>query len=156
MKTNHNVDTRTLALLISCILLCGCATTPKIVPTEADAKKAAAWIKNESGFIETATCALTQAGVYAFEKDSVERAHTIAVMNTLASNLNLLVTNKKVDPDSIRDALKVKEPYVGSIIGSISSLFEAKLELFEQNGYSDAILEAVRAISKGISDGTAQ
>lgn len=148
-----------MKILLICIAsfgLIGCATEPNVILTPEDrAHIAATWVADKSGLIEAAVQGLTQAGIYGFEKDSQERAHTIAAVHVLAANLNALVNSGRVDPDSIRSALDIKEEYIGGIIAGVEPIIANYITIFQKNGYADLTIEIVKAVSKGMEDATA-
>jgi hypothetical protein len=140
-------------LIGSLWIFCGCNTVKENV-TEAKAEQAASWVKERQGFIEDAVAAITRVAVYSAEKDTFEREKTLGVLHSIAGNLNALVANGIVDPDEIKKALKIDEPYFGSIASAVASLIQVEIGNFKDNGYADLTVSILAAVSKGITDGT--
>lgn len=140
---------------LSILALFGC-TTIKENATEPKARDAAQWVKTRAGFIENAVAAITHVAVYSSEEDSNDRLNTLLVMHALSKNINAVVSEGKVDADSIREALKINEPVFGPLFESIAQLAQSEINNFKQNGYGDLTIEILKAVSKGVSDGTVQ
>lgn len=141
--------------LIAVLLLCGCSTVDyQKELNEDNARKAADWVKERSGFIESAVMSITHIAVYSTEKDTEERTEILNTLHIVSSNLNSLVENKIVEPDSIRAALKIKEPYIGAIMSAVFSLIQVESGHFKENGYGNLSIEILRAVSKGVADGS--
>lgn len=144
-----------LLLLIPFILMIGCSTTPKS-PYEEKAKIASEWVAERSGFIEVAVQTSTHIIIYSVEKDSEKRAELLAILNTVSTNLNTLISEGKVDPMSVRNALKVKEEYVGTILSGVASIYTAEYSNIQKNGYANLAIEILKAVSRGVANGTIQ
>lgn len=140
--------------LLSMLLMTGCVTTDSNISPEQVAENSAKWVDDKSALIEDATAAITRAAIFSFAKDSSERSHVTDIVHTISANLNAAVAGGTVDPDQIRNVLKIEEPYIGGFISAFSSLFESYLDLFNKNGYGHMSLSIVKALSAGAEEGT--
>lgn len=140
-------------IAMSLLALTGCETI-KQNATEPKARDAAQWVRTRSGFIQNAVSAITHVAVYSSEKDTFERERTLEIMHAFASNINLLVSNGTVNPDDIKDALKINEPYFGPLMGAVANLIQVEMGTFQENGYAELSIEILKAVSRGIADGT--
>lgn len=145
---------RNIAILSIMLSFTGCSTIEFQKENEAKAHAAAEWIAQRSGFIENAVMAITHVAVYSSEADTAERQRTIEILHAIAGNLNTLIANGVTDPDSIRAALKIKEPYFGPIMTAVSSLVQVEMETWRDNGYTHLAANILIAVSKGIASGT--
>lgn len=143
-----------LGMLIGCIWLFSGCETIKENATEPNARKAAEWVKERSGFIEDAVASITRVAVYASEKDTYERERTLEIMKAMAGNLNALISQGNFNPDEVKQALKINEPYFGEIASALASLIQIELKNFDNNGYADLSLTVLKAVTQGIKDGT--
>lgn len=141
------------SLFLVAILLTGCNTTQPVV-TQENAKTGAEWVKNRSGFIEDAVASITRVAVYSTEKDTFERTRTLEIMHAIAGNINALVSQGTVDPDEIKSALRINEPYFGEVASAITSIIQIELKNFDDNGYKDLAVAILVAVSSGIADGS--
>lgn len=136
-------------------LFVGCNTIKENV-TEPNARQAAEWVKTRSGFIEDAVASITRVAVYATQKDTYERERALEILHSMSGNLNALVSQGNVNPDEIKQALKINEPYFGEIASAITSLIQMELKNYDSNGYADLSLSILKAVTQGIKDGSAQ
>jgi hypothetical protein len=145
-------------LLSILALFTGCQTSKPILTdvTEENAGRAAEWVKMRSGLIENAVQAITHVAVYSSDSNTVERTRTIEVMHAIAGNLNALIANGKVDSQSIKEALKIDEPYFGTLMNSIADLVQIEIGTFKDNGYASLTVAILTAVSRGIADGTVE
>jgi hypothetical protein len=143
-----------LGMLISSIYLFSGCETIKENTTEPKARQAAEWIKERAGFIEDAVAGITRVAVYASEKDTYERERTLEIMRSMAGNLNALISQGNFNPDEVKQALKINEPYFGEIASALASLIQIELKNFDNNGYADLSLTVLKAVTAGIKDGT--
>lgn len=141
-----------ILLPILSLLLCSCAS---ITPDQQKAEDASKWVADREGLIEISVSTLVQVAVYSTNKDTAERQNILSVIHAVGSNLNALVENNISDPDSIRAALKVKEPYFEDVFIAIYNVTQAEAKNFDGNGYHDFIIEILKAVSKGLQDGSA-
>lgn len=153
----HDITVVILFLIVSSFLTLfeGCSTIDyQKTVTEEKAKDASHWIQERQGFIQNAVAAITQVAVYSSDKDTAERANTLVVIHAIAGNVNALINHEKVDPESIKNALKINEPYFAPIMAAITSLIQAELNNFKENGYGSLSIEILKAVSAGLKDGS--
>jgi hypothetical protein len=153
-----NLYISTLLCIVFALFHTGCKTVDNSGPiiTEPNALKAANWVKERSGFIEAAVQAITHVAVYSSDENTAERARTLEIMHAIAGNVNALIASGKVDSDSIKAALRIDEPYFGPIMDAVANIVQVELSNFSDNGYKDLGVAVLVAVSRGISDGTAQ
>ena len=156
---------------ISCLLpflaalslgLFGCVTTDdngnlvEAKTTEQKAKAAARWVNEASGLLQAGVATAVQIGVYSANKDNAEETAAInSVLHTVSTNLALLLEQGKTDPESVRLALKIKEPYFAPIFLAVGNLYSSQFARFQKNGYTDLVIELLKALSRGVADGSA-
>lgn len=141
-----------------CFLTQGCKTTePRGTSNnEQAAKDASKWVSERSGYIRLGAQLITHTVIYSSEKDSEERLKILKTINTVSKNLNALVENRQIDPEAVVVALKVEEEYAGSVLSALSSLYSAEYNHFKDNGYALFAIELLKAVSKGVEDGTVE
>jgi hypothetical protein len=158
---------RTILMYLSlwfCVLNHGCKSpapdngnyTPSVNLSEIRAKESAAWVKKNAGLIQVAVQATTQIAIFSSESDSDARAETTQAIHTVVENLNTLITNGTIDPASVREALSVKEEYVDGILRGIGTIYASKYTEIMENGYAEFSIELLKAVSRGMADGTVQ
>lgn len=150
-----------ILFLIPILALCGCTSNspvdinPHVISSEEQkAHDAAEWVKTRSGFIENAVSSITQVAVYSSQKDANDRIRTLEIMHAIAGNINALVASGTVNPDEIKDALKINEPYFGEVASALTSIIQIELKNFDKNGYQEFAVAILSAVSKGIEDGS--
>ena len=123
---------------------------------ELKAKAAAEWVANASGLLQAGVATAVQIGVYsANQDDPVEAASTKAVLHAVSSNLSALLESGATDPASVALALKIKEPYFAPIFIGVANLYSSQYARLQKNGYADFAIELLKALSKGVADGSA-
>lgn len=135
--------------------LTGCQTIQENA-TEPNARKASEWVKTRTGLIQNGVQAITHIAVYSTNQQTFERVRTIEIIHAVAGNINALIANNQVDSESIRQALKIEEPYFGPIMDSIANIIQAEMGSFRENGYADLSMSILEAVSKGMAAGTVQ
>ncbi len=144
-----------LILPILCLFV-SCASVDSVKKfDEPKARDAAEWVRNRSGFIEAAVATITHVAVYAAEKDSVQRANTLELLNIISSKLNKIAQGGNFESGEIGESLEIKEPELQVIITSILNLASFEFKNFKKNGYAEFSGEVLKAICQGIQDGTA-
>ncbi len=131
-------------------------TPPEPSYSETQARQAAAWVKKNAGLIQVAVQATTQVAIFSSESDSDERAETTAAIHTVVTNLNTLISTGNIDPTAVREALSVKETYLDGILKGIGTIYASKYLEIVENGYAEFAIELLKAVSKGMADGTVQ
>ncbi len=125
-------------------------------PSEMRVRDAAAWVKKHAGLIQVAVQATTQIAIFSAETDAGERQKLIEDVHVVVVNLNSLITSGSTDPASVRNALSINEPYLDAILQGIGKIYAAEYLEIVKNGYADFAIELLKAVSKGMADGTVQ
>jgi hypothetical protein len=140
-------------LVVPAVLLCsGCAT---IQQHEPEAAQAADWVKHNSGLIQVGTQAIATALIYA-SPEGTDKQKAIRCTLAVATNLDRLLTNRQLDPDSVRAAFKIKEPWFDSVMDGAAALYESKYWQAKKNGYTDAAESLLKAVTAGLLDALPQ
>jgi hypothetical protein len=137
-------------------LFTGCSTPSQPGSIEDKAAYVGDWISQRSGLIQVAVQATTHVLIYSTAENSEERGEVLSRVHAVSDNLYALVSKESVDPKSVRDALKIKEDYADSIMETVANLYATEYETLKKNGYGSLAIEILKAVSKGVSDGSVQ
>jgi len=139
-------------VLCASLFLAGC-TTEQIKESDESAHQVASWVAERQGFIENIVMAVVQANVYSTDAGTVERNNVLLRWHVASGNINSLITQGKVDMQSIREAFKVNEQYFDPVADAFAPVIANEINKFQQNGFGDATIEILKAVSAGIRDG---
>lgn len=137
-------------------LFTGCSTPSQSGSIEDKAAYVGDWISQRSGLIQVAVQATTHVLIYSTAESSEERAEVLSRVHAVSDNLYSLVSKDNVDPQAVREALKIKEAYADSIMETVANLYATEYETLKKNGYGNLAIEVLKAVSKGVSDGSVQ
>lgn len=140
-------------LLMGIVLIfTGCSTLPQ---NQDEAHKAADFINQRSGFIEDGVAAVVREGVY-LAKDGSDKQRIIDICNAVATAINDCLTSGNTDPESLRRAFIVSEPYYDNLFQAVCKIVFDEIENLKTNGYADETIAIMKATTAGIKDGTAK
>lgn len=143
-----------LALMFFFMLSLSSCSSIDYQKSQEDAHHVASWVTERQGFIENAVAAITQVAIYSTDQDTIERTNMLLLFHVLSNNLNALIDHGNVDAESVRTALKVDETYFTPIVQAITPIIQSEIKTFQENGFGDATIEILKAVTLGIKDGT--
>lgn len=147
----------TILFLSALYLVVGCASVHSENKfDEPKARDAAEWVRNRAGFIEAAVATITHVAVYSVEKDSVERRNILELLNIVSTKLNVIADGGNFNNEDIEKSLSLKEPDMQIVVAGILNVASFELKNFQKNGYAEFSTEILKAVTKGIADGSAQ
>jgi hypothetical protein len=140
-------------VIVGVFITCGCAIFPSSsdqTPTE----QAHRIVQASLPIIRTATALATTLSLqYANERESDGEILKTKI-HTISNQLIALISAKDFSPNSVTEALKIKEAYVDEILGTVASLYKGTYDKLESIGEAKMAIEILNSVLEGISDAT--
>ena len=118
--------------VVSCVVMLGCATSGGVKPTPQQVANDACLVSHIA--VPAAITLAVQYGV----KNPAQQAQINADIYQVSANLNALLTGQPITTDQLTAALRVKEPYVQTIINTVSGAVGPFLTRLNSEGTNGA------------------
>lgn len=148
-------------IVLACVTLVGCAELRQgsdvimdnIKAGEPKADEAAKWIDHNAGLIRVGVQMTAIAVIYGTQEGD-DRSRVIVAVREVANNLYRLMVGGQVDPDAVRDALRIKESWFVPIADGAANLYESAYWRGMKNGYKNCAEALLKAVCGGLLDAT--